>query len=266
MTVDINSIRKKLEALQSRGKSSTEQRKIQTWKPSVGKQVVRILPAKFAQGDDLFYEMFFHYGIDKTPIAALTNWGEEDPVVTVTTQLRSQRDKESWRTAAKLEPKMRVYAPVIVRGEESEGVKLWGFGKEIYMELLSAFEDEDVGDYTDIMTGRDITLTTVGADATGTGFSKTTLRFRAKQTTVSEDEKQAEEWLNNQPNPREAFTKPTYDYVKEALVKYLTPASETEEKPEQEEEIKPHAKTAMTPETPGTNAKKFASMFLEEED
>ena len=36
---------------------------------------------------------------------------------------------------------MRTFAPVIVRGEESEGVKWWGFGKTVYQELLAIIAD-----------------------------------------------------------------------------------------------------------------------------
>ena len=34
--------------------------------------------------------------------------------------------------ARKLESKMRTFAPIIVRGEETQGVKFWGFGKTVY--------------------------------------------------------------------------------------------------------------------------------------
>ncbi len=43
---------------------------------------------------------------------------------------------------------MRVFAPVIVRGEEDKGVRMWEFGKEIYMQLLGIADDEDYGDPT----------------------------------------------------------------------------------------------------------------------
>jgi len=45
---------------------------------------------------------------------------------------------------------MRTFAPVIVRGEESQGVKFWGFGKTVYQELLSIIADPDYGDITEI--------------------------------------------------------------------------------------------------------------------
>ncbi len=41
--------------------------------------------------------------------------------------MRTTSDKENWRLAKKLDPKMRIFVPVIVRGEEAEGVKLYKY-------------------------------------------------------------------------------------------------------------------------------------------
>ena len=53
---------------------------------------------------------------------------------------------------------------LVVRGQEDEGVKLWQFGKEVYQEFLNMAADDEIGDYTDIVGGRDIKLTTVGPE------------------------------------------------------------------------------------------------------
>ena len=50
---------------------------------------------------------------------------------------------------------MRTYAPVVVRGEESQGVKFWGFGKTVYQELFHN-SHPDYGDITDQVSGRDV--------------------------------------------------------------------------------------------------------------
>jgi hypothetical protein len=224
--MDIQSIRKKLEALQNQNTRSTgESRKNIFWKPSVGKQTIRIVPSKYNKSTP-FSELYFHYGIDKNPIISPTNWGEKDPIVEFAKQLRQTKDKENWRLAKKLDPKMRVFVPIIVRGEEAEGVKLWGFGKEIYMELLSMVEDEDIGDYTDIVTGRDLNLTTVGADVTGTGFNKTTVRARTKESTLSEDAAQLKQLLEDQPEALNAFSRMSFDDMKSVLQRWLVPEEE----------------------------------------
>jgi len=219
--MDINSIRAKLSALQTQNsRPSGEARKNVFWKPAVGKQTIRIVPSAYNKSNP-FSELFFHYGIDKNPIISPTNWGETDPIVEFAKQLRNTKDKESWRLARKLDPKMRVFVPIIVRGEESEGVKLWGFGKEIYMELLSMVEDEDIGDYTDIVSGRDLNLTTVGADTTGTGFNKTTVRARTKESVLVEDGAMLQTILKDQPDPLKVFSRMSFDDMKSVLQKWL---------------------------------------------
>ena len=224
--MDINSIRAKLNALQTQNsRPSGEARKNVFWKPAVGKQTIRIVPSAYNKSNP-FSELFFHYGIDKNPIISPTNWGEKDPIVEFAKQLRQSKDKESWRLARKLDPKMRVFVPIIVRGEESEGVKLWGFGKEIYMELLSMVEDEDIGDYTDIISGRDLNLTTVGADTTGTGFNKTTVRARTKESVLTEDQALLQIILNDQPDPLKVFSRMSFDDMKSVLQKWLAPEEE----------------------------------------
>ena len=224
--MDINSIKAKLSALQTQqSRPSGEARKNVFWKPAVGKQTIRIVPSAYNKSNP-FSELYFHYGIDKNPIISPTNWNEKDPIVEFAKQLRTSKDKESWRLARKLDPKMRVFVPVIVRGEEADGVKLWGFGKEIYMELLSMVEDEDIGDYTDIVSGRDLNLTTVGADTTGTGFNKTTVRARTKESTLTDDDTLLQTILNDQPEPLKVFSRMSFDDMKSVLQKWLAPDEE----------------------------------------
>lgn len=224
--MDINAIRAKLNALQTQqSRPSGEARKNVFWKPAVGKQTIRIVPSAYNKSNP-FSELYFHYGIDKNPIISPTNWGEKDPIVEFAKQLRQSKDKESWRLARKLDPKMRVFVPIIVRGEEHEGVKLWGFGKEIYMELLSMVEDEDIGDFTDIVTGRDLNLTTVGADVTGTNFNKTTVRAKTKESALAEDQTLLNSLLQDQPDPLKAFSRMSFDDMKSVLQKWLAPDEE----------------------------------------
>ncbi len=118
----------------------------------MGKHSVRIVPSKFDKQNP-FKEVLMHYGINNRTMMSLANFNEKDPIVEFAQGLRKSGDKENWSLAKKLEPKMRIFAPVIVRGEEDKGVRLWEFGKQVYMDLLSIAEDEDVGDYTDPITG-----------------------------------------------------------------------------------------------------------------
>jgi hypothetical protein len=226
--MDLSALKARLSGLQN---PKGEMKKT-LWSPSVGKHSVRILPSAFDKKNP-FKELYFHYSIGNKTMIALSNFGEADPIVEFTQKLRRSSNKEDWALAKKLEPRLRIYAPVIVRGEEDKGVLLWGFGKTVYMDLLSIANDEDVQDYTDPLQGRDITIETLGKETTGKDFNSSSIRVRTKITPLSENSEEAKKWLTNQPNPIEQFSKVSYEDMKTALLNYLNPE---EEAPAQEEE------------------------------
>jgi hypothetical protein len=276
--MDINAIKQRLNALQSTNNTGKKEKidysKVY-WKPKEeGKYQIRIVPSKLdPQNPDK--EVFVHYVISKFPIFALTNWGEKDPVVEFVSQLRKTNDKENWQLAKKIEPKMRVYAPVIVRGEEEKGVRLWEFGKEIYMQLLGIAEDEDYGDYTDINEGRDFTVDVVKGDIGGRQGLKSSIRIKPKTTALSADASQIGKFLTDQPDILELQRKRTYDDLKEVLQNWLSPEEpeegsiiDDENEVEAELEAAPVKNYALkTPQTTkASKAEKFDALFDEDED
>ena len=240
--MDINAIKQRLNSLQSSGqkKEKVDYSKYY-WKPKQeGKYQIRIVPSALNK-ENPFQEVFVHYGFSKFPIYALTNWGEKDPIVEFSKQLRGTSEKENWQLAKKLDPKMRVFAPVVVRGEEDKGVRLWEFGKEIYMQLLGIAEDEDYGDFTDINDGRDFTVEAVMGDIGGRQGIKCSIRVKPKTSPLGTDKTQLKSWLTEQPNVLELQKKMTFEDLKSVLEKFLNPEAETEE-----EEVATPAKATKT--------------------
>jgi len=229
--MDINAIKNKLNKLQATSSTSEN-----FWKPEPGKQVVRIVPYKHNK-DNPFIELYFHYnlGNNKTYLSPVS-FGRPDPVEEFANKLKSTGNKDEWIQGKRLEPKMRTYVPVVVRGRESEGVKFWGFGKTVYQELLSVIADPDYGDITDPITGRDIGIERQTPAEAGNQYGKTTVRVKPNQTPITEDAELLESIFENQPDLTELYTEPTYDELKEALSGYLNP---------EVDEVK-------TPDTPST--------------
>ena len=226
MAMDLNAIKSKLGALQNQKQSGGKRdMTLILWKPTVGKHSVRIVPSVFDRSNP-FKELSIHYGIGNRTMISLENFGEKDPITEFAKQLRQSSDKENWMMAKKLEAKTRTFVPVIVRGEEEKGVRLWEFGKQVYQELLSLAADDDIGDYTDPVQGRDITIETTDAATNGTGFNQSKVRVRTKTTTLSDDPKEVEKWLNEQPDPMTIFKKYTYEEMKTSLVSWLNPEQE----------------------------------------
>jgi len=228
--MDLNAIKQRLNDFQKQAQNNTGgQSKQLFWKPSVGKQVVRVVPNKYNKKFP-FTEMKFYYGIgSKRVMASPSNWGEKDPIMDFAKQLRQTNDRENWRLAKKLDPKTRIFAPVVVRGQEAEGVKLWQFGKEVYQEFLNMAADEEIGDYTDIVGGRDIKLSTVGPEVTGTPYNKTSIGPSLKTSALSDDEKVAETLLNDQADPMKVFKPLSYDDMKASLQEFISPEGGDEE-------------------------------------
>jgi hypothetical protein len=271
--MDISAIKQRLKSLQSNSNTGKKEKIDYTkvlWKPKEeGKYQIRFVPSKL-NSKNPFQEIFVHYGFAKFPIFALNNWGEKDPIIEFASQLRKTSDKENWSLAKKLDPKMRIYAPVIVRGEEEKGVRLWEFGKEIYMQLLGIADDEDYGDYTNIHEGRDFTVEAIKGDIGGRIGLKCSIRIKPKTTPLTSDASLVQTFLNEQPNILEIQRKMSFEDVKTILQNWLSPETEDGEVEEAEEEIiektpvKNYALKDSTP-TKATKADKFDALFDDEE-
>ena len=277
--MDINVIKQRLNSLQATG---TKKEKVDYskyyWKPKQeGKYQIRIVPSVH-NPQNPFQEVFVHYGLSKFPTYALTNWGEKDPIVEFAKQLRQTNDKENWQLAKKLDPKMRVFAPVVVRGEEDKGVRLWEFGKEIYMQLLGIAEDEDYGDFTDINEGRDFTVDANIGDIGGRQGIKCSIRVKPKTTVLSSDKSEIKSWLTEQPNVLELQKKNSYEDLKDILKRFLNPEDEeseeeavTVEDTKDEDPIlakaeQPKSNYTLQVKPKATKADKFDALFGDDED
>jgi hypothetical protein len=279
--MDVNAIKQRLSSLQSSNSTSKKEKVDYSkyyWKPkSEGKYQIRIVPSTLNK-ENPFQEMFIHYGFAKFPVFSLTNWLEKDPIVEMAAKLREAGGSENWKLAKKLDPKMRIFAPVLVRGEEDKGVRLWEFGKEIYMQLLGIAEDEDYGDFTDIKEGRDFTVEMVPNDSGIGGKIKIgSVRIKPKTSQLSADASQIKTWLSDQPNILEIQKKLTFEDIKEMLTAFLNPEAETEEEAETKEETEtsndlPWEDKASTTsnysskvKVKASKAEKFDAMFEDEE-
>ena len=222
--MDINAIKNRLNTLQA-----TSSTKNSFWKPAPGKTQIRIVPYKFNK-DNPFVELFFHYslGNNKTYLSPVS-FGRPDPVEEFANKLKSTGVKDEWIQGKRLEPKMRTFAPVIVRGEEHEGVKWWGFGKTVYQELLGVIADPDYGDITDPSSGRDILVERQTPAEAGNQYGKTTIRVKPNQTPITENKETLTTIADSQTKLDELYTEPSYDELKEALQGFLNPGEETTE-------------------------------------
>ena len=229
--MDLDAIKSRLNQLQNTQTNAF-------WKPQPGKSQIRIVPYKFDKNNP-FSELFFHYSLvpNKTVLSPLS-YGRPDPVQQFADKLKSTGNKDEWIQGKRIEPKMRTFVPVVVRGEESEGVKFWGFGKTVYQELLGIIADPDYGDISDSTTGRDIVVERQTPAEAGNQYGKTTIRVKPNVTALSDDSNILTKLLEEQPELKELYNEPTFDELKEHLSTFLNPSdnaggeTSTESEPE----------------------------------
>lgn len=233
--MDLSLIKKKMEALQPQQKKKEYEKIDYTkvyWKPKTeGKHQVRIVPSKFNKEWPI-QEVQLHYGYTKFPIYALTNWEEKDPIVEFVKELRKTNESKNWKLAKQLDPKMRYFAQVVVRGEEDKGVRLWEFGKNVYQQLLSVADDEDYGNFTDVSEGFDFTVNVEPGEMNGRSFLKiASISPKRKESPLSKDADEVNEWLENQDNVldlQKPFKK-DFDSLKKILQNFLNPEEAEDE-------------------------------------
>lgn len=197
------------------------------WKPkSAGDYTIRFVPSIVKSETEPFLEHFVIYDIDRFPVSSLINWNEKCPVNEFAKTLINSGDTEKWKLGKKLEPKLRAFAPIIVRGEEDKGVRQLEISKTLYMELLTYADDPDYGDFSDIKEGFDWVVTATPA-ASGKGFSLS-VKPKRKNSPLSRDVNKIKEWLKIQPSvlDTKAIYKKSYEQLKDILLKYLTPEEE----------------------------------------
>lgn len=219
MAIDLDAIRKKLNKLQS---STT--RTSNLWRPEPGKNQIRLVPYQYDKSNP-FMEMYFHYNIGKRNYLSPQTYGDADPVLEFAEKLRNTGSSDDFKLAKQLTPKMRVYVPVIVRGKESEGVKYWGFGKQVYQELLQFIADPDYGDITDVKSGRDIVVSFTPGDGPG-NYAKTSILVKPNVTPATEDANVADAIVNGQVDLFDIYKKRSYDEMKNILEEWLNGESE----------------------------------------
>jgi len=226
--MDLNAIRKRLGQLQT-----TNNRTSSLWKPQSGKTQIRIVPYAFNK-DNPFIELFFHYNLNNRSYLSPISFGRPDPIEEFAQKLKGSGNKEDYQLSKKLEAKMRTFAPVIVRGEESQGVKFWGFGKTVYQELLSIIADPDYGDITDPVNGRDVVVEFISAEESGASFPKTNIRVKPNQTPISDEPSVLEKVKTSQKDITEIYQEQSYEDLTNVLNEWLNPSEDSTE----EEEVK----------------------------
>lgn len=228
----LDKIKAKLEALKQQQNQSTGGNREFTnllWKPSPGKQVIRILPnIPLNLLEQPFVPIDFYHNFGKKWQMSPSNFDRPDPVIEYCNALLPDGVKlplEEWKTAKNLQKKLlpstRIFVPILVRGEEHLGVKFWGFATTTYRDLTAFFDEDDYADAASLTSGLDFTIEYIPSpDPKDQRQSKVIPTPKRNSSPASEDPAVIE-LIQKMPNIYETFTEPSYEELKNALKAYL---------------------------------------------
>ena len=222
MGINMDKMRERMATLKGNGNT----RKNSFWKPEEGEQTIRLVAPT---NGDPFRDFWFHYDVAGEPgfLSPKRNFGEECPLDDYVRALWKEGSEESKRMARKLGAKQRFFAPVVVRGKEEEGVKVWGFGKRAYETLLGLVLNPEYGDITDPSEGTDLVITYT--KPAGASFPETKITPRRRPSLLAEDETAALGLMESVPDFNEVFSESrrSSDQVTDILNKFLNSVDET---------------------------------------
>jgi len=223
MAINLEKIRARKVALETRGGNG----KNNFWRPTDGEHTIRIVPTP---DGDPFKDFWFHYNLGENPgfLSPKKNFGDDDPLDSFIRKLFNEGTEDSIKMAKNLMARQRFFAPVVVRGEEDHGVRMWGFGKMVYEQLLNLVLNPEYGDITDPEEGTDLMIHY--GKPPGAQFPQTKITPRRRPSALSEENpEQTAEWLDTVPDIDTLFERKSASEVGAMLDAYLLDDGDAEE-------------------------------------
>ncbi len=230
MAIDLKKMRERKFALDNRGGSNNR-----FWRPQDGEQTIRIVPT--ADGDP-FKDYWFHYNLGEEQRSGVLcpkkNHGEECPICDFKDQLwkeyNATQDTDTLKMAKDMTPRQRFFSPVLVRTEEAEGIRIWGYGREAYTSLLNLVLNLEYGVLTELHAGAGLPLT--GGRPPGQTFPNPTLTPRRRTSVlwgeVVGGDAECSRLLENIPNFEVLFPTKSLEDVQSILDSFMTSLQDTD--------------------------------------
>ena len=119
--------------------------------------------------------------------------------------------------AKSLMARQRFFSPVIVRGQEEEGIKIWGYGKTVYEQLLNLVLNPEYGDITDLEEGTDLNIVYGTEPGAMYPSTKITPSRKASRVCADLDPEECKQLLNEIPDFDTIFEKVSTEDVEKIL-------------------------------------------------
>ena len=227
MALNLKKIQDALDRLEGRGRSGDSSiLKL----PEGDDNVVRFVP--YVHDLEIpFTEVYFHYDVGGEHFLCRRRHGNNtcpvcDFASTMWKDFEQTKDETYKKLFSKFAAKMKIFAPVVLRGQEDKGVKLLSMSEKTYKGILTKMKNalRQGIDITDPFEGLDVTIPVKkqqvgGFKWTGPDNDSIDVQMRPSKLFDDKSKEEVEEYLKNCPNVFEIFQVKSEDDMKAALEK-----------------------------------------------
>ena len=226
MPISLDKINSALDRLDNKGGGNQQNDALV--KLDEGEHQIRIAPYKHDL-DMPFRELWFHFKIGgRTFLCPNKMKGEPDPICDFATTCWNEYTKtndESYKEMFKtMAPTLRVYVPIVVRGQEDKGIRWWSISpRTTYKEILNHVRSglrQNV-DITDAAEGLDL-MVTVEPGFNG-WLMPTTITTALKPTPLAGTKAEIEKIIDSVTEVETLFEYSPVEEMKIALDKHINP-------------------------------------------
>jgi hypothetical protein len=124
--------------------------------------------------------------------------------------------------------KQRFFSPILVRGDEKDGPKIWGYSKSTYQFLIETVLNPEYGDVTDLEEGVDIDLEYGKKSGKKFPETKLTLKRRSSPMCKDMDPESCKDILDRIPDFDKLHKRRSLEEIKALLEQFLSGAESAE--------------------------------------
>jgi len=237
MALNLKKIQDALDRLEGKGRSGDSGI---VKLPEGDDNVVRFVPY-YHDPEIPFTEVYFHYDVGGEHFLCRRRHGNNAcPICDFASAMWKDYDQTKDETYKKLfskfAAKMKIFAPVVLRGQEDNGVKLLSMSEKTYKSILTKMKNalRQGIDITDPFEGLDVTIPVKkqqigGFKWTGPDNDSIDVHMRPSKLFDDKSKEEVEEYLKNCPNVFEIFQIKSEDDMKIALEKQTSGSDSKEE-------------------------------------
>lgn len=231
MPIDMNKARQRMQQLQNQRKDYSKL----SYGLKQGDNVLRFVTPPGEAWPFIYGSLY--YKITKQFFISPEMYGQEDPILANLNTLKNSGIQQDAVYAKKYLPSRRVFALVLVRGQQDKGLVWVDFPQKVEKQLVTYILNQQYGDITDLKSGTDFTIT----KRKGASFPEYSVQPKRNASQLLPNLKEAEQLFNSIPNFKEAYKHHSLQQLQKIWQQFINGQSKQQATQSEQQQTMPDA-------------------------